>query len=127
MDDARVWEFEKTLWTGDPATYRDRISDECLMVVPAAPFLLHGAEAAKAMADTPRWDEVAFDEARISRPEEGLIVIAYRVTARRDGSSYDAYCTSTLRRRGHEDWQVVQHQQTPPPVAPAVQGPNDPG
>ncbi|MGB7408748.1 MAG: hypothetical protein WA908_09590, partial [Pontixanthobacter sp.] len=54
---------------------------------------------------------------RVERPEEGLIVIAYRAQAKRgqgdSTESYDALCTSTLRRIGEEDWEVVQHQQTP--------------
>lgn len=119
MDDARAWEFERALWTGDPATLEGRIAPACLMVVPAEPFVLTGPEAARAMADTPRWDRIAFDRTRIARPEEGLIVLAYHVTAERSGSSYRAFCTSTLRRRGPDDWQVIQHQQTPHPLASA--------
>ena len=35
--------------------------------------------------------------------------------AEREGSQpYVAHCTSTYRRLGHEEWTVVQHQQTPP-------------
>jgi hypothetical protein len=48
----------------------------------------------------------------VSRPEEGLIVIAYEARASRGDEHYRAFCTSTYRRRGHEDWEVVQHQQT---------------
>ncbi len=119
MDDARVWEFEKALWQADPATYHDRIDPAGLLVIPAEPHILQGAAAADAMAGTPRWDEVAFRDTRIARPQEGLIVIAYRVTAQGAGDTYEAVCTSTYLRHGHGDWTVVQHQQTPPLVAPA--------
>ena len=114
MDDARVWHFEESLWTGDAEHYRALIDEECLMVLPTPPFVLGGDEAVAAVSDTPRWTEVAFADQRIARPEEGLIVVAYRIDARRDDDHYVAHCTSTYRRRGHEDWQVVQHQQTPP-------------
>jgi Domain of unknown function (DUF4440) len=120
MDDAKVWALEKSLWTGDTGTYRALIAEDCLMVVPAHPYILTGREAADAMAKTPRWREVDLRDGRIMRPEEGLIVIAYTVEARRDaGDAYVAYCTSTYRRLGYEEWQVIQHQQTPPCPAAA--------
>lgn len=117
MDDDRVWEFEESLWTGDAEHYRALIDDACLMVLPTQPFVLSGDEAVDAVSNTPRWTSVAFDEQRIARPEEGMIVVAYHIEASRDEEVYAAYCTSTYRRRAHEDWQVVQHQQTLLPTA----------
>ena len=118
MDDDRVWAFEKSLWVGDAQHYRDLIDDECVMVLPTPPFVLQGTEAIEAVAQTPRWDDVALSEGRIVRPQEGLIVIAYHAKASRAQSeSYEANCTSTYRRLAHDEWRVVQHQQTPPLAA----------
>ena len=114
MDDARVWSFEESLWTGDAEHYRASIDAECLMALPQPPFVLRGEQAISAVSDTPRWTKVALSERRVARPQEGMIVVAYRATAEREGSDgYDAYCTSTYRRLSHEEWRVVQHQQTP--------------
>lgn len=113
LDDDRVWEFEERLWTGSAEHYRASIDEACLMVLPTPPHVLGGDEAVAAVAATPRWTAVEFSEQQIARPEEGLIVVAYRVAVKRDEEGYEAYCTSTYRRRGHDDWQVVQHQQTP--------------
>jgi hypothetical protein len=120
VDDARVWGFEKSLWVGDAEHYRELVDDECLMVLPHPPFVLGGEQAVAAVANTPRWSEVAFSDGRIARPQEGLIVIAYGVKASRDDETYEAHCTSTYRRLSHEEWRVVQHQQTPPLAVPAV-------
>lgn len=117
MDDDRIREFETALWIGGEDVYRRSIDPECLMVVPAAPFVMSGSEAIEAVSRTPRWERVEFDDLRIGRPEEGLIVLAYGVRASRGGEAYRAYCTSTYRRIEHEHWQVVQHQQTLAPVA----------
>jgi hypothetical protein len=117
MEDARVWEFERSLWTGGPETYEALVDDECLMVLPALPYVYTGRQAIAAVEDTPRWSEVAFSEQHVARPQEGLIIIAYRAEARRDDRSYVAFCTSTLRRLAHDDWRVVQHQQTVPLAA----------
>ena len=114
MNDDRVWEFEESLWTGDAEHYRALIDEACLMVLPVPPFVLGGDEAVATVANTPRWTQVEFSHQRIARPEEGLIVVAYHIAVSRDDSHYAAYCTSTYRRRAHDDWQVVQHQQTPP-------------
>ena len=122
MDDERVWAFEKSLWTGDAAHYRELVDDECVMVLPTPPYVLAGEDAIAAVSDTPRWSDVDISEGRIMRPQEGLIVIAYVADAKRDGETgYKAYCTSTYRRLAHDEWRVVQHQQTPPLAVPAAQ------
>ncbi len=118
MEDERVWAFEESLWTADAAHYRESIDDSCLMVVPQPPFVLESEAAVAAVSDTPRWSSVAFSEQRIVRPQEGLIVVAYKVEASKpDADAYVAHCTSTYRRLAHEEWKVVQHQQTPPLVS----------
>src|SRR3712207_4271656 len=98
MDDERIREFETSLWVGGEDVYRRSIDPQCLMAVPAAPFLMGGSEAIDAVSGTPRWTSVEFDDLRIARPQEGLIVIAYKVRASRDGEAYSAYRTSTYRR-----------------------------
>ena len=118
MDDGRVWGFEESLWTADAAHYRASIDDECLMVLPEPPYVMSGAQAIEAVASTPRWSQVALTGRQVARPQEGLIVIAYHVRAERDGvTPYEAHCTSVYRRLAHEEWRVVQHQQTPPLIS----------
>ena len=118
MDDERVWAFEESLWTADAEHYRESIDDECLMVLPSPPFVFTGEQSIQAVTNTPRWSRVELSDRRVSRPQEGLIVVAYTARAEREGAgSYEAHCTSTYRRLGHEEWRVVQHQQTPPLTA----------
>lgn len=118
MDDQRIWAFEISLWTGDAEHYHELIDDECVMVLPEKPYVLTGAQAIEAVARTPRWTDVAFDQQRVMRPQEGLIVIAYHAEATKEGAApYRAHCTTTIRRLSHEEWRVVQHQQTPLLVA----------
>jgi hypothetical protein len=122
MDDDRVWSFEKGLWTGDADHYRELVDDECLMVLPQPPYVMSGKQAIEAVAHTPRWSSVEIAQEQISRPQEGLIVIAYHAKASRGDEAYEAHCTSTYRRLAHDKWRVVQHQQTPPIVTrPAVE------
>lgn len=112
MDDERVWRFEESLWTGDAAHYHAKIDDACVMVLPAAPYVMSGAQSIEAVANTPRWERVLFSEQQVARPEHGLIVIGYHVRAERDGQGpYEAYCSSTYRRLDAQNWRVVQHQQ----------------
>ena len=113
MDDDRVIKFERSLWVGDGDAYRRNVSSDCLMVLPERPFLLSGDKAVETLEATPLWSQVQFSHFQIKRPREGLIVVAYHVDAERAGERYEAYCTSTYQRQGHEDWVVVQHQQTP--------------
>jgi Domain of unknown function (DUF4440) len=120
MEDARIWEFEESLWTGSADTYHELIDDECIMVLPSRPHVMTGQQAIEAVSNTPRWKEVTFSEQSVARPEEGLIVIAYHADAsKEDGESYKAYCSSTLRRMSHDEWRVVQHSQNIAPIATA--------
>jgi hypothetical protein len=117
MDDNRIWSSEELLWTGAPQTYAATIDEECLMVLPTAPFIVAGRQAVEAVSQTPRWQSVLLTDRRVSRPHDGLIVIAYWARAERpDDQSYEAHCTTVYRRLEHDRWQVVQHQQTPPLV-----------
>ena len=118
MDDDRIWSFEESLWTADAEHYRESIDEECLMVVPAAPFIMSGRQAIDAVSRTPRWSKIELTERQVARPQEGLSVIAYKALAERpDVAPYQAHCTSVYRRLAHEEWRVVQHQQTPPLAA----------
>jgi hypothetical protein len=124
MDDQRVWAFEESLWTASPEHYAESIDDQCLMVLPAMPFVFTGAQSIGAVSGTPRWEQVELTERQVARPQEGLIVVAYKAKARQGDRHYVAYCTSTYRHlpnadgeRTEDRWQVVQHQQTVPPTA----------
>ena len=118
MDDQRIWSFEESLWTGDADHYRALIDEQCVMVLPAEPHVFTAGQAIEAVASTPRWSSVELSQRQVMRPEEGLIVIAYHARADRDGGeAYQAFCTTTIRRRAHEDWLVVQHSQLPPLVS----------
>ena len=103
---------------GNAEHYHEAVDDQCLMVLPAEPFVMTGRQAIEAVSNTPRWSQVDLSERQVMRPEEGLIVVAYRANAKMEGrDGYEAYCTSTYRRLAHEEWRVVQHQQTLRPVA----------
>ena len=119
MDDQKIVDFERALWVGEGDVYRRCVSPDCVMVVPEQPFLLRGDEAISSVEDTPRWSSVDFSDFQIKRPQEGLIVIGYRVDASRGDERYLAYCTSTYQRVDEHDWRVIQHQQTPPAAARA--------
>jgi len=115
MEDARIWEMEEKLWHGGDEVYETLVDQDVVMALPAEPFLFSRDSAKAAVKNTPRWDEVRFSDQQVSRPEEGLIVIGYQVAARRGDEEYRCYASSTLRRRGHDDWTVVQHSQVVPP------------
>ena len=117
MEDARIWEMEEQLWHGGDEVYERLVDENVVMALPAEPFLFTRDAAKAAVKNTPRWDSIRFSEQKVSRPEEGLIVIGYRVEASRGEETYRCFASSTLMRRGHEDWTVVQHSQVVPPVA----------
>ncbi len=118
MEDERIWDFERSLWLGGETHYRDLVDEGCVMVLPQPPYVFSGSGAKERLSDTPRWQKVAFSDQTVSRPQDGLIVIGYTARAQHsDRGDYVAHCTSTLRRLAHEEWRVIQHQQTLTPTA----------
>lgn len=111
MDDERVWRFEESLWRASEERYHERVDPDCVMSLSRAPWLFSGDAAVQAVSHTPAWDEVAFSQQDVRRPQEGLIAIAYRVAATRGETRFAAACTSVYRRRAHDDWTVIQHSQ----------------
>lgn len=111
MDDERVWRFEESLWRATGERYHERVDRDCVMALSRDPYVFAGGAAVEAVSGTPAWDEVSFSARDVRRPEEGLIVLGYRVAASRGETRFTAACTSVYRRRGHEDWTVVQHAQ----------------
>ena len=110
MDDARLWGSETGLWTAQPDHYREIIADDALMILPGHANVLVGPDAVHAVSSTPRWSTVRFSDQQVSRPREGLIVIAYAVEAHLE--VYRARCSTTYLRLAHDDWHVIQHQQS---------------
>jgi len=115
MEDARIWQMEEKLWHGGDEVYETLVDENVVMALPAEPFIFSRDQAKQAVKNTPVWDEVRFSNQKVSRPEEGLIVIGYQVEATRGGETYRCYASSTMMRRGHDDWTVVQHSQVVPP------------
>ena len=113
MEDDRIWTAEEGLWRASSEKYREQVDPECIMVLRRAPHVFAGQAAVDAVRGTPEWDEVTFSDRKVSRPEEGLIVVGYRVEATQGDTRFAAACTSVYRRRAHEDWTVVQHAQLP--------------
>ncbi len=111
MDDTRVWAFEKSLWQASEDRYHERVDPECVMALSHDPYLASGDQAVAAVSGTPEWDDVEFSDDTISRPQDGLIVVGYRVKATKAETVFTAACTSVYRRRAHDDWTVVQHAQ----------------
>ncbi len=115
MEDARIWQMEEKLWHGGDEVYETLVDENVVMALPAEPFIFSRDSAKAAVKNTPVWEEVRFSDQKVSRPEEGLIVIGYQVEARRGDETYRCYASSTMMRRGHDDWTVVQHSQVVPP------------
>lgn len=119
MDDNRVWAFEESLWQASDQRYHERVDPDCIMALSHDPFIHAGEAAVAAVSHTPDWDSVDFSDRVVTRPEEGLIVVGYRVRAEKADTVFCAACTSVYRRRAHEDWTVVQHCQIALPESAA--------
>ena len=113
MNDERLWNFERSLWTEGPSVYDAKVAEDAVMALPAQPYVFNRDDAVHALKDTPVWEAVEFKNRRVERHQEGLIAIAYRASATRGDEEYHALCTSVHLRLGHDNWVCIQHQQTP--------------
>ncbi|WOF44516.1 DUF4440 domain-containing protein [Sphingopyxis indica] len=112
MNDDGAWAIEKALWLGGPERYEQSVDRDCVMVFPGIGAMEYDA-IVEEVRQAPRWADVELSERRLSRPQAGLCVLAYKAAARREGDQvYGCWCSSTYRDTGG-GWQLVQHQQTP--------------
>jgi hypothetical protein len=108
-----LWQLETAFWTADPDETRHALDPHCLMAFPPPAGIVAGDQIVSSMRAAPRWHTVVMVDKHLHQPAVDLVVLAYFVSARRNGGgAYTAYCTSTYRQ-AHSGWKLIQHQQTP--------------
>ncbi len=110
---AGLWALERRFWTGDAAFHAAHLAAQAWMLLPAPAGMLGRAQSLQAVAQAPRWDEVAFSGTCTLVPAEQVAVLVYAVDATRAGQPpYRAWCSSTYVREP-AGWRLLVHQQTP--------------
>jgi hypothetical protein len=133
-----LWELERQFWTGDASFHAANLAPEAWMLLPAPAGLMSRTESLQALAQAPRWSEVAFSETKMLAPGDGVALLVYAVEASRGGHSdnmhsdsahsdnahadnahsdeeqapYRAWCSSAYLRTP-SGWRLLLHQQTP--------------
>lgn len=112
MNEEEFFDLERRFWLEGACILDDHL-DAAVVMAFAGTGLLDATAVRETLADSPRWEAVAFADSLFTRPDERLAVLAYTAEAMREGAApYRALCTSTWRRCG-PGWRIVQHQQTP--------------
>ena len=118
MTDEEAWRAERQCWSGGAPHYRTVLAPRAVMAFPSG--ILVGDDIVAALAAAPRWESFDLSAETVLRPSAGLLLLAYRATARRpEQDPYMAWCTSTWMllpgeaAAGPSGWRLVQHQQTP--------------
>ena len=116
MTDDEAWEAEERFWTEGPEFYRERLSEDCLLVFAAPTGILQGTGFVDDMKGEPLWVSVSFSERAIARPSSDVVTLAYMAEGEKhegeEAVLYRAHCSSSYVRDG-ERWLLFQHQQTP--------------
>ncbi|MCM2561281.1 hypothetical protein M8756_00485 [Lutimaribacter sp. EGI FJ00015] len=107
-----LWEMEEKFWIQGADSARTMTAKGAVFVFPYPVGILRGDQIWREGLVAQRWRTVEFSE-RCFNQEKDIGVLAYRVSAERDGQPiYEAYCTSSyLNDQGK--WQRILHQQTP--------------
>jgi hypothetical protein len=111
-DNDELWALEERFWTGGADSARKLTAQGAVVVVPYPAGILQGDALWKDEAAIQRWRSVVFSDRVLTRKDD-IAVLAYRVSAEREGAAiYEALCASTyLHDNG--DWLRMSHQQTP--------------
>lgn len=105
--------IERELAEGDGSTYRERLSDDAVVVFPGK--VLDKPSTIAAMDSSPAWDDLSFDSRRLRVLDDDAAIITYRFRGKRGYERYDAVLSSTYVRESGGDWELAFHQQTPLP------------
>ncbi len=107
-----VWRIEESFWTGGVEVYEKGLDADCIMAFPPPAGIMKRDAILRSIERAPRWTAVEMSDRQTSFPTEGVGVLAYRARSEREGSIYEAVCTSVYILRD-DRWSMVQHQQTP--------------
>ncbi len=112
QDEATLWELEERFWTGGADSARKMTANGAVFVFPYPAGILQGDALWREKDVAQRWRSVVMSERHVTRNGD-VAVLAYRVSAERDGQPiYEALCTSAYLKDG-ESWLRLTHQQTP--------------
>ncbi|MGR3435413.1 MAG: DUF4440 domain-containing protein [Shimia sp.] len=114
---------EKRLWQEGADSFEALLADEARLVMPMSGGILDRASAIESVSDMPRWDELDMGAVYQSTPAEGLALLSYEMTARKEGAQRQGLCASLWRWDGSE-WHLLHHQQTPLAPGDTVQTDN---
>lgn len=107
-----LWAMEERFWTQGADSARTMTAKGAVFVFPYPVGILRGDQIWREAQVAQRWRSVEFSERCFNR-EKDIGVLAYRVSAEREGDPiYEAYCTSSyLNDDG--TWLRILHQQSP--------------
>lgn len=77
--------IERKLWTNDPVFYKDKLTQDCVLVFPETGVInrdLAIDAIRKENEEGRKWAEVDFDEMRSLKLTDDVALLSYRVTAR---------------------------------------------
>lgn len=111
-------EIERAGWDalsagGDVAMshYADVLAETVLFLLPRGMLIDDRAAVIDSMGGEP-WSSYRLFDARVVELSDDSAVLAYRASATRNGTEYEALVNSTYKRAGGA-WKLAVHQQTP--------------
>lgn len=107
-------ELEQRFWTSDVDMYRQRVTDDALMVFAEPVGILTKAQILTSIAGAARWADVRFENVQVRPVANDVVLLVYKATARRENDDdwYEALASSVYMKRTGE-WMLAFHQQTP--------------
>ncbi len=91
-----LWQLETAFWTANPDEARHALDPHCLMAFPPPAGIVSGDQIISSMRAAPRWHTVVMVDKYLHQPAVDLVVLAYFVSARRNGGG--AYTAETFVR-----------------------------
>jgi hypothetical protein len=106
-----LFDIEHELGAGDATTYDRFLTEDAVVVVPG--MRMDKQQTVEAMAASPGWDGMRFDDERCTPLGDQVVLLSYRFTGRRgDDFEYSALMGSVYVEQ-QDGWRMAFHQQTP--------------
>lgn len=87
MNEAEAWSIERECWLSGADAYERWLSAEAMVVLPGRTGVLSRAAAIDALSQLTRWNDVAFESARLLRPAPDVVRLTYDAIAERDAGA----------------------------------------
>ncbi|WP_139042951.1 DUF4440 domain-containing protein [Halorubrum tropicale] len=116
-------ELERQLWNADEEFYRDKLSEDAVMVFPEPTGILDRSAVLESLGGANRWQRIEFGDEQLLKIDDDIFQLVYRAVAERSEDGSDTRRSSPRHMSGSTglgDSALINRRQSTSELGPVV-------